>query len=296
MAAAVAQAGGFGMIGASLNTEETLEHAFVDAGNAPIGVGFITWLLEQQSGLFSVALAHKPKAVMLSFGDHAPYVDAIKAVGSLLICQIQTVAQAIEAAKTGADIIVAQGQEAGGHGMTARSTITLAPAVIDALGPDIPVVAAGGIADGRGLAAALALGCAGVSMGTRFAAAREAYWPESKKAALVAAKGDDTIRTEVFDILRRGSTWPDAFNGRAIRTSQTDRWDGDITGLFDALNEEKAKADAADARGDWAATAVWAGESVDLVHEILPAKIIVERTVREATAILSVPQSFSLVE
>ena len=181
IAAAVAAAGGLGMIGASVNDAAWLGDQHARAGNTHIGVGFITWLMEQQPKLLPLSLEHKPKAVMLSFGDHTPYVDAIKAAGSVLICQVQTLAQALHAAETGADIIVAQGQEASGHGMSSRGTMTLAPAIVDALGADIPVVAAGGIADGRGLAAALMLGCSGVLMGTCFAASRESIWPDSRR-------------------------------------------------------------------------------------------------------------------
>ncbi len=111
----------------------------------------------------------------------------------------------------------------------------------------------------------------------------------------MAAKGDDTIRTEVFDILRRRTTWPDSFNGRGLRNSQTDRWHGNETALHEVLDEEKALADAAEASGDWSGTAVWAGESVDLVHEVLPAAEIVERTVSEAVAILSGGSNYTLV-
>jgi nitronate monooxygenase len=126
---------------------------------------------------------------------------------------VQTLAQAKEAAEAGADIIIAQGRDAGGHSGTTRGTIGLVPAVVDALAP-IPVVAAGGIADGRGLAAALSLGAAGISMGTRFAASRESLWDPAMKAAALAAGGDQTQQTRVFDIVR-GAPWPVIYPGRA---------------------------------------------------------------------------------
>lgn len=127
----------------------------------------------RRPALLDMALERRPAAAMLSFRDPAPFVERIKRAGAALICQIQTVAMARDAVAKGADVLVAQGGEAGGHGV-ARGTIALVPAVVDAVGPDLPVAAAGGIADGRGLAAALMLGAFGVLMGTRFFASEEA--------------------------------------------------------------------------------------------------------------------------
>ena len=137
---------------------------------------------------------------MLSFGDPRPFAAAIHAAGALLICQVQTVVQAREAQEAGADIIVAQGTEAGGHGMTVP-LITLLPQAAD-LCPDIPIVAAGGIADGRGLAAALMLGAEGVMMGTRFYASEEAEGHPEAKLRIVAAQSGQTLRSIVFDLSR----------------------------------------------------------------------------------------------
>ena len=173
LAATVSEAGGLGLIGGGTADGEWLKTEFERAGQARIGVGFITWYLAEKPETLALALEHDLAAIMLSYGDHTPFVDAIKRAGVPLICQVQTLDQAIHAAQTGADIIVAQGQEAGGHGMTARGTLSLAPSIVDAVDTDIPIVAAGGIADGRGIAAALMLGCSGVLIGTRFAAARE---------------------------------------------------------------------------------------------------------------------------
>jgi len=143
----------------------------IAAGNTPIGVGFITWSLRKNPDLLNVALGHAPKVMFLSFGELGDFAPKIKKAGIPLIAQVQTLAQARDAVGEGADIIVAQGAEAGGHGST-RSTLPFVPAVVDAVG-DIPVVAAGGIADGRGLAAALTLGASGVLCGTAFFASRE---------------------------------------------------------------------------------------------------------------------------
>ena len=169
--------------------------------------------------MLDLALSYRPDAFMLSFGDPRPYAQAIKAADCKLICQVQTVAQARVALEAGADLLVAEGNEAGGHG-GARSTLPLVPAVADAVAP-VPVVAAGGIADGRGLAAALMLGAQGALMGTRFCASVEALGQPAAKERIVSASGDDTARTRVFDIVRgyagrRGSRPYEAENFESI--------------------------------------------------------------------------------
>lgn len=147
-------------------------------------------------------------------------------------------------------------------------------------------MAAGGIADGRGLAAALALGASGVLMGTRFYATRESAGKDGAKARILAATGDDTLRSIVFDMSRR-NIWPSPFTGRCLRNGHLDRWYGREIELLRHLDEESAKyANARDA-GDFDIAAVIAGESAGLVQDIPTAQEIVERTVREASAILA---------
>src|SRR5204862_7874805 len=172
LAAAVTHAGGLGLIGSGYASTKAIKQELAEAGNARVGIGFILWALERNPAALDVALEARPAAIMLSFGDPTPFTGRIKDAGCKIICQVQTLAQAREAAEAGADIIIAQGRDAGGHSGTTRGTIGVVPAVVDAVAP-VPVVAAGGIADGRGLAAALALGAAGLWLGTRFAASRE---------------------------------------------------------------------------------------------------------------------------
>src|SRR5437764_1189578 len=172
------------MLGTGYAADKTSRRELIEAGNARVGIGFITWALDKNPAALDVALDAKPAAVMLSFGDPSPYTARIKAAGCRIICQVQTLEQARQAASAGADVIIAQGRDAGGHSGTTRGTIGLVPAVVDAVGP-IPVVAAGGIADGRGLAAVLSLGAAGVSMGTRFATTAESLWDQKMKAAVL---------------------------------------------------------------------------------------------------------------
>src|SRR5207237_9765639 len=139
------------------------------------------------------------------------------------------------------------------------------PAVVDAVAP-IPVVAAGGIADGRGLAAALALGATGISMGTRFTAPRESLWDAQMKAAALAAGGDQTQQTRVFDIVR-GAPWPTIYPGRALRNEFSAEWHGREDDL--AGNQAEAEnAYLATAPDDFSKRVVWAGESVDLVNDV----------------------------
>ena len=187
-----------------------------------------------------------------------------------------------EAAQIGADVVIAQGTEAGGHGAD-RSLFALLPAVVDAVSP-IPVVAAGGVADGRGLAAALVMGACGVLVGTRFYATQEALGHSHAKTLLVRSSGDATLRTRVFDIVRR-IDWPEPFTGRALQNEFTRAWSGREEELARRPDEVDRYAQAARA-GDFDTAVLWAGEGVDLIHEIVPARKIVEDMVSEAEASL----------
>ncbi len=279
LAAAVSGAGGLGMIGGGYGDRDWLEREFAAAGNARVGIGFITWSLARQPDILALALDRAPACVMLSFGDIAPFAPAIKAAGAALVCQVQTVAEARRVVDQGADIVVAQGTEAGGHG-GARATLPLVPAVVDALGGAVPVVAAGGIADGRGLAAALMLGADGVLMGTRFCAAAEAA-----QRRLVEASGDATLRGGLFD-LARGIDWPDPYTLRTLENDFSDRWKDDGAGLMADIETTRAAYDAARDRGDFDEAAVIAGEAADLVNAISPAANIVAEIAAAAEALL----------
>ena len=284
LAAAVSAAGGLGLIGGGYGDPDWIEREFAAAGNQRVGIGFITWSLSKKPELLDRALTHQPAALMLSFGDPGPFAPKIKEAGAKLICQVQTLTQAKEAAAIGADIIVAQGSEAGGHG-AARGTLPLVPAVVDAVAPR-PVVAAGGVADGRGLAAALMLGAVGVLLGTRFYASEEALGHEGAKARIVAAGGGDTLRTTIFDVVR-GYDWPAIYTGRAIGNDFTRRWHGKESELARSAAEESDRYAAAAAAGDVDTAVIFAGEAIDLIHDIAPAGEIVERIVAEAEARLA---------
>jgi nitronate monooxygenase len=282
LAAAVSNAGGLGLVGGGYGDPAWLrtELAHVKKETAkPWGVGLITWSMSRDA--LDLALSHRPDAFMLSFGDPRPHARAIRAAGCKLICQVQDVEQARIAREAGADLIVAEGNEAGGHS-GARATMALVPAVVDAVAP-IPVVAAGGIADGRGLAASLMLGAQGVLMGTRFYASVEALGRQGAKQRIVDAGADQTARTRVFDSVRNYA-WPPGFPGRALRNRFMVRWDSRDSELAAALETESAAYQAASREGDYDSAVVWAGEAVDLIREIESAGALVERISAEAEA------------
>lgn len=228
LATAVSRAGGFGMIGGGYGEETWLKTQLDGVGEERVGIGFITWSLAKNPRLLDLALERRPAAIMLSFGDVRPFAGAIKQAGATLICQVQTLGHAREAIDSGADILVAQGAEAGGHGVS-RGALPLVPAVVDlaqkVLAHDVIVVAAGGIADGRGLAAALMLGAEGVLLGTRLVASQEAAAPAEAKARIVRGEGDRTIRGLIFDIARE-NIWPRPFTGRVLCNRLSDEWAG----------------------------------------------------------------------
>jgi nitronate monooxygenase len=282
LAASVSNAGGLGLVGGGygnaswLHTE--LSRMQMET-RRPWGVGFITWSVDQS--LVDLALSYGPDALMLSFGDPRPFVKAIKSSGCKLICQVQCVEDARVARDAGADVIVAQGTEAGGHG-GGRATLPLIPAVVDAVAPT-PVIAAGGIADGRGLAAALMLGAHGAVMGTRFYASPEALGHEQAKQRIVGAHAEETLRTRVFDIVR-GYAWPVPYTGRAISNEFVQRWHGRESDLTIAGDTERAAYQAAERAGDCDTAVIWAGEGVDLIEGLESAGALVARISAEAEA------------
>lgn len=283
LAAAVSQAGGLGLLGGGYGDLDWLKRERAQAGNARIGCGFITWALEKRPEVLDDVLAYRPAAVMLSFGDPRPFAQRIHAAGARLICQVQTVAQALEALDAKAEVIVAQGTEAGGHGQ-GEPLFTLLPQVVDAC-PNTAIVATGGIADGRGLAAAMMLGAEGVLMGTRFYASQEAEGHPDAKRRIVAAESAQTVRSIVFDISRQ-NRWPAPYTGRVLRNAHAERWIGREDELAAQAVEVGREYEAARRRGDFDVAAVIAGEACALIHDIPSASEIVDRIVMEAERLL----------
>jgi nitronate monooxygenase len=241
--------------------------------------------MAKQPELLDVALQAGPRAIMLSFGDPNPFAPRIKAAGCLLICQVQSEEMARQALDAGADILIAQGTEAGGHGAS-RTTVDIVPAVVDLAAGRVPVVAAGGIADGRGLAAMMMFGAAGVLLGTRFYASVECDGAEEAKKRICAAASGSTVRSIVFD-LSRNNVWPAPFNGRCLVNDHARRWLGREVELMQNVASVAADYAAARAAGNFDIAAVIAGEAVGLIHDIPLAGEIVERIVTEAEQVIA---------
>jgi nitronate monooxygenase len=286
LAAAVSAAGGLGLIGGGYGDHDRLQREFAAAGNQRVGCGFITWSMARDPSLLDAALARAPAALMLSFADPAPFAARIRAAGVPLICQVHTLAHARRALEVGAAVVVAQGTEAGGHGLAARGTMAFVPVVADLIArehPETLLLAAGGIADGRGLAAALALGADGVLVGTRFWATREALIHPAAKQRVLAATGDDTVRTRVYDIARQ-RPWPASYTGRLLRNAFIDTWHGREDALHAAAAERRRDVEEADAAGDYDVANVTVGEAVGLIEDLPGAGDVVRRIADEAEA------------
>jgi nitronate monooxygenase len=283
LAAAVSRAGGLGLIGGAYGDPEWIDQQFAAADGERVGIGFITWSAAQNPAVMTTALHHKPPAVMLSFGDPMTFAADVRASGAVLICQCQNLDHVRAALDAQADVVVAQGSEAGGHG-SERGTFTLVPEVADLLArtsPDTMLVAAGGVADGRGLAAALALGADGALVGTRLCAAEESLVKPLHKQAIVESDGDATLRTHLADIVR-ALPWPQEFTARIQRNEFVNRWRGRDAELAEQIDVEGPRYLQAFAEGDPDNTGVWFGEAAGLVDAVEPAATIVERMVAEA--------------
>jgi nitronate monooxygenase len=260
-----------------------------------LGVGFITWKLAEDASALDWVLdqppSARPRAVMLSFGDPRPFAKRIAASGARLICQVQRLDQVSQAIEAGAQIIAAQGGEAGGHGMNAlngRATVTLVPEVADWLArnaPEVLLLAAGGIADGRGLAAALALGADGALVGSRLWATQESLAPVGARQLALASTGDETARSAVFDILRR-KQWPEPYDFRTIRNALHRQWELRVEELRASPEAARADYDAGVAAGDFTRAHATVGEAVGLLHDLPPAGEVIRRMTDEAAEIL----------
>ncbi len=283
LAGAVSAAGGLGLIGGTtpggpawLREQIRLVRERTDR---PFGVGFIS-SFPGLDDLVRVALEERVAVVSHSFADPAPYVAPAHAASVKIVAQVQTVAQAVHAAQAGVDAIVAQGMEAGGHTGRRSATLPLVPAVIDAVG-DLPVVAAGGIADGRGLAAVLMLGAEGAWLGTRFVASQEWAGEARARARVVAAGADDTVLTRVYDLVTE-APFPVDISARVLRNAFTDAWaerEGEVPAHRIQL---RAHLEEAQARGDTTMTGVNGGNAAGLIHAVEPAGQILRRIIVEA--------------
>jgi len=267
LAAAVSNGGGLGLLGGGNGDLDWLARELpivADGTDKPWGVGFQSWAVDVDT--VERVLKQNPRAVMLSFGDPSAFAGPIRRVGAALIIQVTDLQEARQAVDLGADVIVAQGTESGGHGARrGRSTLPFVPIVVDLAAPT-PVLAAGGIADGRGVAAALALGAAGALIGTRFQATVEALVDPSISKAIIEGRGEDTERSTVLDIAR-GSRWPSRYPGRTLGHPFLDQWRGREDELAADADARRAYQDGV-ARGDLPPVPVWASEAIDLINDL----------------------------
>lgn len=299
LTAAVSDAGGLGLLGMGGVPAPAIREqirATRQRTSKPFGVGLLLPLL--QGGEVEACVDERVPVLVLFWGDVAPHVESAKRAGIRVFAQVGSVGEAKVAAAAGVDGVIAQGFEAGGHVRGTTSLATLVPAVVQAVAP-LPVVAAGGIATGRGLVAALGLGAEAVSMGTRFVASEECCASHEYKQRIVAAGADDTVHTKLFDI-----GWPDAPH-RVLRNKAVDEWEaagrpasGQRPGEGTIVGRMPLGGAMADVpryfvanptlgfEGDLEYTALYAGESCGLVDDIKPAAAIVRDVVAEAEAVL----------
>lgn len=286
--AAVSSAGGFGAMGCHhLTPEQIISGAgeIRQRTNKPFALNFL--LFDVSEAAFEAALALRPAA--LAFAWPRPeqnikaYVDRAHGSGAKVTFMAGGVPEATRAAEAGADVIIAQGTEGGGH-VGWQASLPLIPMVVDAVAP-IPVLAAGGIADGRGLAAALALGADGVLLGTRFLASDESPLHPNFKQAIVESDGHDTLLTDIPD-LAAGNAWPGAMT-RSRRNGFIERWAGREWALRQHRAAAQIDIQAARKRGDVHEAPLSMGQDAGLIHDILPAAEIVRRIAAEAEAILA---------
>jgi nitronate monooxygenase len=274
LARAISQAGGLGLIGVGSQTPvEFIEReAAIARGEdqGHFGIGLMAWALETRPELLEAAFQTRPFLISISFGSPAPYIERIHRQGIRIATQVHSRAEALEAAQAGVDLIVAQGTEAGGH--TGQvSTLPLLQIVLEAV--QTPVVAAGGIASPRGVAAALAAGAQGVWVGTCLLASPESKTTDQARERLVQAQETETTLTRVFD-LAQGLAWPAQFPGRALRNRFSDQWDTRSEELSANAQARQQLAEAIKGR-DYDLAFIYAGQAVGLVTQQQPAGDII---------------------
>ncbi|OGA20368.1 MAG: hypothetical protein A3H32_02130 [Betaproteobacteria bacterium RIFCSPLOWO2_02_FULL_63_19] len=287
MVAAVSQAGGLGALGCHrLGADEirSAVQAIRERTDRPFALNFLLFAVTEEP--FAAALAARPKVVAFAWPrggqELKPFIERAHDIGAKVTFMVSDVAGAKRAVDAGADVIVAQGTEGGGH-VGWMASLTLTPMVADAVAP-VPVLSAGGIADGRGLAAALALGASGALLGTRFLASVESPLHENFKRAIVHSDGHDTMLTEIPDIAA-GIVWPGAMS-RSRRNRFIERWAGREWLLRQRQTEALAEVQSARQAGDPEEAPLSYGQDAGLIHEILPAAEIVRRIVSDAETIL----------
>lgn len=287
LAAAVSNAGALGSLGAWNRPIEDLRRELAelrDLTDAPFAVNHVVPDVNEDA--FAATLEQPPAVVSFALDDAGELMRRVHDAGALVMQQVSTVEQATNAAEHGADIIVAQGGESGGYSGLV-STLSLVPQVVDAVSP-LPVVAAGGIADGRGIAAAIVLGAAGVNLGSRFLASAESPVGKRWKDALVTRPSQDWVQVEFINSLSPNpGTVGYRTRLRLLRTEFVDRWEAQVDEVGADPSALLGEVAAADAAGDREALLVVGGQSAGLIERVEPAAAIVRTLVDEARAALA---------
>jgi len=286
-AAAVSNRGGLGGIGSLFRTTDAVKRDIDmvrDLTDRPYAINHVPQLLDAEA--FRHTLAARPPVISFALGDPGNLIQQAHDAGARVMVQVTTVAQAVQAAEGGADVIIAQGGEAGGYGGNV-GTMVLVPQVVDAVSP-VPVVAAGGIFDGRGFAAALMLGAAGVNLGTRFLASEEAPIPNEWKQAIIAARSEDTMKAEVLnDISPLPGTAGYNTVLRSLHTAFLDEWSARPEEARQNSDRLRGLIVASHQAGRPHETLLTAGQTAGGVNAILPVAEIMRSLVAEAEAALS---------
>jgi NAD(P)H-dependent flavin oxidoreductase YrpB (nitropropane dioxygenase family) len=287
LVAAVSAAGGLGVQGCSGRPQEevaALAAAIRSRTAEPFGLNVLLFQADEEA--VEAVLAARPAVFSTAWArpdaDLAGLFERAHRAGARVMHMVSTLAEARRAAAAGADVVVAQGTEGGGH-VGLMGTMVLAPMVARAL-PEVPLLAAGGVADGAGLAAALMLGCDGVLLGTRFLATPEAPLPDGLKQAIVQSDGHDTLLTELPDVAS-GTVWPGAY-ARVARNRFVETWLGREGELRARQPEVAAHLRRAREAGDAAEAVLYSGQTAGLIDSIEPAGTVVARVVAEAAALL----------
>jgi NAD(P)H-dependent flavin oxidoreductase YrpB (nitropropane dioxygenase family) len=287
LVAAVSSAGGLGAMGCHYMRPDQIRAgtaAIRERTNKAFALNFLLFDIDEDG--FAAALALRPPAIALAWPrpeqDLKSFIARAHGAGCKVTFMASGVPDAVRAAQGGADVIIAQGTEGGGH-VGWQASMALVPMVVDAVAP-VPVLAAGGIADGRGLAAALSLGADGVLLGTRFLASRESPLHPNFKQAILDSDGHDTLLSEIPDIAA-GIVWPGAMS-RSRRNGFIERWAGREWALRRQRAEAIAGVQAARKSGDTGEAVLSMGQDAGLIHDILPAAEIVRRIAEEAERVL----------
>jgi nitronate monooxygenase len=269
---------GMGTAGSTSSLRAELPHV-----RETFGIGLVDWVIRKEPELLDAALAAQPVLVSVSFGTDLSWVHRAHDAGIATATQVYNSVEAQRAQDAGIDLLVARGSEGGGHGDATIGTLPLLDAVLDVV--SVPVLAAGGIASPRSLAAVLAAGASGAWLGTVLSASPEALTSDASRRALVAARETDTTSTRVYDIVRK-LPWSQRFPSRVLRNDFVARWSGHEDALADdpdALGELAAALAADDRR----TAPVDAGQGVGMVTGVAPVALVVERLCGGAEALLA---------